>query len=126
MGIKILGWEDLLEEDMASQCSVLAWKIPWTEEPGATVHGVAKSCVYNLATKTQYSITCKSTWLPGQLSGNEPTYQCRRCEFDPWIGKICWRRKWQRTPLFLSEKSHGQRSLTGHRPRSCQESDMTE
>ena len=43
MGIKILGWEDLLEEDMASQCSVLAWKIPWTEEPGATVHGIAKS-----------------------------------------------------------------------------------
>ena len=29
-----LGWEDLLEEDMASQCSILAWKIPWTEEPG--------------------------------------------------------------------------------------------
>ena len=31
--------------------------------------------------------------------------------FDPWIGKILWRRKWQPTPAFLPGKSHGQRSL---------------
>ena len=30
----ILGWEDLLEEEMATHFSILAWKIPWTEEPG--------------------------------------------------------------------------------------------
>ena len=29
-----LGWEDLLEEGMATHCSLLAWRIPWTEEPG--------------------------------------------------------------------------------------------
>ena len=29
-----LGWEDLLEEEMATLSSILAWKIPWTEEPG--------------------------------------------------------------------------------------------
>ena len=29
-----LGWEDLLEKEMAIHSSVLAWKIPWTEEPG--------------------------------------------------------------------------------------------
>ena len=29
-----LGWEDLLEEDMATPSSILAWRIPWTEEPG--------------------------------------------------------------------------------------------
>ena len=29
-----LGWEDLLEKEMATQSSTLAWKIPWTEEPG--------------------------------------------------------------------------------------------
>ena len=39
-----LGWEDPLEEGMASHSSILAWKIPWTEEPGgATVHRVTKS-----------------------------------------------------------------------------------
>ena len=30
----ILGWEDPLEEEMAIYSSILAWKIPWTEEPG--------------------------------------------------------------------------------------------
>ena len=29
-----LGWEDLLEKEMAAPSSVLAWEIPWTEEPG--------------------------------------------------------------------------------------------
>ena len=28
-----LGWEDLLEEGMATHSSILAWRIPWTEEP---------------------------------------------------------------------------------------------
>ena len=30
----ILSWEDPLEEEMATHFSILAWKIPWTEEPG--------------------------------------------------------------------------------------------
>ena len=30
----ILGWEDLLEKGMATHSSILAWRIPWTEEPG--------------------------------------------------------------------------------------------
>ena len=30
----ILGWEDPLEKEMATHSSILAWKIPWTEEPG--------------------------------------------------------------------------------------------
>ena len=42
--------------------------------------------------------------------------QCRRWEFDPWIGKIPWRRKWQPTPVILQGKSHGQRSLLGYSP----------
>ena len=38
-----LGWEDPLEKGMATHCSILAWRIQWTEEPGGLVHGVAKS-----------------------------------------------------------------------------------
>ena len=34
----------------------------------------------------------------------------RRDEFNPWVRKIPWRRKWQPTPIFLPGKSHGQRS----------------
>ena len=32
--VQSLGWEDPLEKDMATHSSILAWKIPWTEEPG--------------------------------------------------------------------------------------------
>ena len=33
-GVRSLGHEDLLEKEMAPHSSILAWKIPWTEEPG--------------------------------------------------------------------------------------------
>ena len=32
--VRPLGWEDPLEKEMATHSSILAWKIPWTEEPG--------------------------------------------------------------------------------------------
>ena len=32
--VRSLGWEDPLEEETATHSSILAWKIPWTEEPG--------------------------------------------------------------------------------------------
>ena len=47
-------------------------------------------------------------------------------QFNPWVGKMPWRRKWQPTPGFLPEKSHGQRSLAGYCPCSCKESNTTE
>ena len=62
-------------------------------------------------------------------SGKESACQCRRhrrCGFDPWIGKISWRRKWQLTPVFLPGKSHGQRSLASYSPQGRQQSDTTE
>ena len=55
--------------------------------------------------------------LPRRLSGKESACQCRRHRFDPWVGKIPWRRKWQLTLVFLPGKSHGQRSYSqwGHK-----------
>ena len=41
--VQSLGQEDLLEEEMTTHSSILAWKIAWTEPGRATVHGVAKS-----------------------------------------------------------------------------------
>ena len=55
----------------------------------------------------------KDTGPPSWLSGEESACQCRRHGFDLWVGRISWRRKWQSTPVFLPEKSHGQRSLPG-------------
>ena len=44
--------------------------------------------------------------------------QCRRPEFNLWVGKIPWRREWLLTP-FLPGKSHGQRRLVGYSPWVC-------
>ena len=41
---------------------------------------------------------------------------CKRLGFDPWFGKIPWKRKWQPTLVFLSGKFHGQRSLVSPSP----------
>ena len=63
---------------------------------------------------------CISRWY----SGKESSCQCRRRKrhgFDPWVGKILWRRKWQSIPVFLPGEFHEERSLVGYK-----ESDTTE
>ena len=64
--------------------------------------------------------------FPWWLSGKESPCQCRRLRFDPWIGKIPWRRKWLPTLVFLPGEAHGQRGLVGYSPWGCKESDTTE
>ena len=53
------------------------------------------------------------TYIPWWLSGKKSTCQCR---FNPRIKKSPWRRAWQTSPIFLSGKSHGQKSLAGYSP----------
>ena len=63
------------------------------------------------------------------LSDNESACQCRRHRrhrFDPWVGKILWRRKWQPTPVFLPGKFHGQRHLAGCSSWGYSKSDTVE
>ena len=46
--------------------------------------------------------------FPGGTHGKEPSCKCqrhKRCRFDPWVGKIPWRRAWQPTPVFLPGES---------------------
>ena len=64
--------------------------------------------------------------LPWWLSGKESVCQSRRHTFDPGVGKIPSRRKWQPTPVFLPGESHGQRSLAVYSPWGLTELDMTE
>ena len=47
-GVQSLGWEDPLEREMATHSSILAWEIPWTEEPGGLQSTRVK---HDLATK---------------------------------------------------------------------------
>ena len=64
--------------------------------------------------------------LPWWLRWLSVCLQCGRPGFDPWVGKIPWRRKWQSTPGLLPGKSHGQRSLVGYSPWGRKELDTTE
>ena len=57
--------------------------------------------------------------LPAEPQGK----QCRRPWFDPWVGKIRWRRERLPTPVFWPGGFHGQRSLVGYSPYIRKESD---
>ena len=69
------------------------------------------------------------TWvdigLAWWLSGKESASQCWRSRFDPWVGKIPCRRRWQPTIVFLPGEFHGQRSLAGYSPWGHKESNTT-
>ena len=67
--------------------------------------------------------------FPGGISGKEPACQCpryNRGRFNPWVGKIPWRRVWQPPLVFLPGEFHGQRSLAACSPLGRKELDMTE
>ena len=155
---------------MSPHSSTLAWKIPWTEEPGglqsmgslrdttewlhfhfspscigegngnplqcsylenprdggswwAAVYGVAQSRTRLKRLSSSSSILLQAS-LVAQLVKN-PSVSVRP-GFDPWVGKVPWRRAWQPTPVFLPGESHGQRSLVGYSPWGHKESDTAE
>ena len=54
--------------------------------------------------------------FPGGSDGNNFCLQCRRCRFNPLVGRIPWRREWLLTPVFLLGEFSGQRSLAGYSP----------
>ena len=62
--------------------------------------------------------------LVTQVVKNQPARQ--ETGFDPWVGKIPWRRESLPTPVFLSREFHGQRSLGGYSSWGCKESNTTE
>ena len=53
MQILSLGWENPLEKEMATHTSILAWRIPWTEEPGGLRSIGSQRVRHNLMTKQQ-------------------------------------------------------------------------
>ena len=58
--------------------------------------------------------SCSS--LLDSVGEGEGCLQCMRHRFDPWVGKIPWRRNWQPTPVFLPGEFLGQRNLVGYSP----------
>ena len=64
--------------------------------------------------------------IPGRLGGKESACQYSRPRFDPWAGKMPWRRQWQPSPAGLTGEFHKQRSLVGYSPWGLKELDVTE
>jgi len=95
---------------------------PVPESLSQITSDILRWCASTSGTNRQ---TCNLYRLPRWLSGKESACQCRRCCFDPWVGKIPWRRKWQPTPVFLLGESHRQRSLVGNGPWGQRQLDTT-
>ena len=125
--VQFLDWEDPLEEGMATHFSILAWRIPRTAW-WATVHRVQR-VRHNWSDLAAVAPALVLFWAPQVIQWLRIHLQCRRCRrhrFDPWVGKIPWRRKWQPTPVFLPGKFPGQRSLVGYSSWGHTEPDTTE
>ena len=60
-----MGQEDPLEEEMTTHSSILAWKIPWTEEPGGLQSMGLQRNRHDLATKQQKQQPARPTCFPG-------------------------------------------------------------
>ena len=141
--VRSLGREDPLEKEMATHSSILAWRIPWTEEPSGlhTVHGVTKSqtrlrdftftfmrYIYFCATvkcKSEKAIASHSSTLAWKTPWREEPGRLQsmgslRVGHD-WATSLSlftfmhWRRKWQPTPGLLPGESQGRGSLVGCR-----------
>ena len=83
---------------------------------------------YSISSATPFFELCILNWSIGLSGGSDSKVSCLQCGrpgFNPWVGKILWRRKWQPTPVLLPGKSHGQRSVVGCSPRGRKESDTT-
>ena len=61
MWVRSLGWEDPLEEEKATHSSILAWKIPWTEEPGGlpSMGSQRQTCTHQLHVLSSVSEKCR-------------------------------------------------------------------
>ena len=85
---------------------------------------ILKQCGQEIWNEWPFRMISHQASLVVQMVKNLPAMLESR--FDPWIGKIPWRREWQPTPVFLPGESHGQRSLAGCSPWGHKESDTTE
>ena len=86
----------MMEKALATHSSTLAWKLPWTEEPGRL--------------QSMGSLRVRHSWATSLLL----------------FSFMHWRRKWQPTPVFLPGESQGRRSLVGYCLWGRTESDTTD
>ena len=124
------------------QTRILEWMaIPFFQGSSWPRNWTSVSCVSCIANREKEKVNMNPVvlnWNPSYqykliilyqcwwLSRSRISLQCKRLGFDPWVGKISWRREWLPTPVFLSGEFHGQKSLAGYSPWGHKESDTTE
>ena len=102
--VQFLGQQDPLKKEMATHSSILAWGIPWTEEPGELQSTRSQRSRTRLSDSTTISMQPKT--VLDESNENEHTH-------PP-------------TAIFLPRKFHGWRSLAGYSPWGQKQSDTTE
>ena len=114
--VRSLGSKYLLEKGMATHCGILAWRIPWTEEPGGL-----QSMGWERVSHTETLHFHFQKFWAACAQNSELHMQCRRPELDSWVRKNPWRREWLPTAIFFSEEFHG--TLEGCSPWGGKDSD---
>ena len=89
--VRSLGWEDLLEKEMSTHSSILAWGIPWTEEPGGLEpmgsprvgHNWVTSILMSWAERVSLGLLSKSSaldfWMGLDLRHRKPSFVWTLC-----------------------------------------------
>ena len=140
--VRSLGWEDLLEKEMATHSSILAWKIPWMEERGRLQsmgsqivgHDWATSLTHkrlytfwliSLSVIPSIQFSCSVVFdslRPQWLQHARPSCPSRSIHIIA-NGRMFWFSKWlTNSPLHIYNE---QRSLAGYSPWGRKESDVT-
>ena len=88
--VQSLSWEDLLEEEMATHSNILAWEIPWTEEPGRLQSTGSQRVKHNWGIKLTGTLFLPTT-QPGpsrtiSISSTFLPFPIVPCIFYPWSG----------------------------------------
>ena len=102
---------------MATQSSILAWRIPWTGEPGR-LQSMGLQSWKQLSNYTE--LHTYPVWA------SQVALMVKNPSANAGQMQIPWRRLQRPTPVFLPGESHGQRSWVGYSPWGCKDSDTTE
>ena len=92
--VRSLGWEDALEKEMAAHSSILAWKIPWTAEPGRLLSMGSQRVGHDWATSLQGVILSHSPelimslWLAWPVKCESDRYDFQVTAFN-YLCSIC-------------------------------------
>ena len=98
--VRSLGREDPLEKEMATHSNILAWKIPWTEEPGRPQSVGSQRVGHNWATLLSLSTNVLTEWTGTSIQGRTPL------SFSLWGNRVSCHSLWVFMVLLSSHHSH--------------------